>query len=346
MLSCCKKVNFDSVYIYQCASSSSLLLVMELAMPKEVEELKVFFLRFSVSDFKEPAKLISKLRDDKQSSNSVSLFLKGKLSRRFQQQIDEYNDEMELSRELLETLVKEFNKLIEMPLYQQEIFVSINLSEETKRILSTKYNYLKKDDLVRFNRILLEDAYPYEIAKSKDFEKLIYSHQPTVAIFINYFLYKFQIREKYLIMTTFEDIEEQAWESIKGYFTKSDVTKSDVKWKPLIATICHNICVDIFRKLIKKEKTINCKTKQTKEIDTVTQDILVNERNEKIKEAMNMTLSNREKDVISMRFWKSLSYEQIAQQLGTNENNVRTNLLPRSLQKIKKYLQKYYAIED
>ncbi len=118
---------------------------------------------FSVDDFQESVKLIGKLRD---TSDPVSLYLKEKLSEKFQQQIDRYKDGTELSNELLESLVAEFNRLLEIPFFQQEKFTSIKLSEETQRLLAPKE--LKKEELLRLNRLLLEDTYPCEIAKSQN----------------------------------------------------------------------------------------------------------------------------------------------------------------------------------
>lgn len=122
--------------------------------------------KFIVADFKEPAKFISKLRDATQETNTVSLYLKGKLSENFQQRIKAYRDGEALSKAFLDTLVGEFNSLLEKSLYQQEIFAKVELSEETKALLASKNpKDIKGEDLLKFNRLLLEDTYPYAIAK-------------------------------------------------------------------------------------------------------------------------------------------------------------------------------------
>lgn len=62
------------------------------------------------------------------------------------------------------SLVAEFNRLLEIPFYQQEKFTSIKLSNETQRLLALKD--IKKEERIKLNRFLLEDSYPQEIAKS------------------------------------------------------------------------------------------------------------------------------------------------------------------------------------
>jgi hypothetical protein len=123
---------------------------------------------FSVGDFKEPAKLIGRLRDanaDK-DSDPVSTLLQSKLSKEFQQRVREYRDGESLSQDRLASLVPEFNRLLAMPLYQQDIFVK--RSEKTQRLLSSKDpKDFEGEKLLRLNRLLLEDTYPSEIAKSQ-----------------------------------------------------------------------------------------------------------------------------------------------------------------------------------
>lgn len=118
-----------------------------------------------MDDFKEPSQLIGRLRDATQGSDPVSLYLKGKLSLEFQQQIQAYQDETQLSQEMKGRLVGELNTLIEKAFYKQEIFACIKLSDETQRILSSKD--LMNTELQRLNRLLLEDAYPQQIVNGQ-----------------------------------------------------------------------------------------------------------------------------------------------------------------------------------
>ncbi|TSC54295.1 MAG: RNA ligase, DRB0094 family [Parcubacteria group bacterium LiPW_30] len=118
---------------------------------------------FRVGDFKKPVKLIRKLKDATQESDPVSLHLMSKLSEKFQNQVNAYRGREALPEDFLDALVREFNCLLEKPLYQQNILASVNLSKETQRRLSP--NDIKGEDLLKLNRLLLEDTYPLEIAK-------------------------------------------------------------------------------------------------------------------------------------------------------------------------------------
>lgn len=123
---------------------------------------------FSVGDFKEPAKLIGRLRDAASRNDPVSLLLQSMLNIDCQQRIGKYKDGEPLSQEFLVTLVSELNRLLAMPLYRQEIFANVKLSEGTQRQIASKDpKDFKGEELLRLNRLLLEDAYPYEIAKSQ-----------------------------------------------------------------------------------------------------------------------------------------------------------------------------------
>jgi uncharacterized repeat protein (TIGR04138 family) len=63
-----------------------------------------------------------------------------------------------------ETLVHQLNALIiANPLYEQDRFAGVNLSSEARLLLGRQ---LSGVPLAQFNRLLLESAYPHEIAKS------------------------------------------------------------------------------------------------------------------------------------------------------------------------------------
>ena len=52
--------------------------------------------------------------------------------------------------------------------YQERYFSSITIPEEAQRLLSNRAN-LSSSDVQRLNRLLIESAYPHEIAKSQMF---------------------------------------------------------------------------------------------------------------------------------------------------------------------------------
>ena len=62
-----------------------------------------------------------------------------------------------------DALVDYLNTLLKgSSLYQAERFKGVQLSEETKKLIEREP---QGEDLIRLNRMLLEDAYPHEIAK-------------------------------------------------------------------------------------------------------------------------------------------------------------------------------------
>ncbi|MEW6571464.1 MAG: hypothetical protein AB1390_09865 [Nitrospirota bacterium] len=124
---------------------------------------------FSVDDFKDSTKLVGKLRDAWKTSDAVSLYLKGKLPQPIQQKIDNYKDGEAILQEFLDTLAKAFNELLKIPLYDNKVFTNVVFSKETKAFLAKN---ILEDELTRLNRLLVEDAYPQEIAKRSKNRKL------------------------------------------------------------------------------------------------------------------------------------------------------------------------------
>lgn len=66
------------------------------------------------------------------------------------------------------TLVKEFNRIVRGPsIYPEKRFADVQLSEETRKLVQDTAP--QGSDVIRLNRLLLEDAYPGAIAKRPDF---------------------------------------------------------------------------------------------------------------------------------------------------------------------------------
>ena len=126
------------------AEECTALSILEL----HIEQCKQGSSLFRVRDFK-PA-FIKKL---KKPQNAISQYLNKKLS---------ITPDIEVN----EDFIYKFNKLIEFdgPMHTSDLFKGITLSEETQELL--KKGKLKPHELLRLNRVLLEDAYPKEIAKS------------------------------------------------------------------------------------------------------------------------------------------------------------------------------------
>ena len=70
--------------------------------------------------------------------------------------------------ELQQPLLKDLNRIIQSgPIYESQRFANANLSAEALKLIEEKPD---GKDLVRLNRLLLHDAYPFEIAKKKQFK--------------------------------------------------------------------------------------------------------------------------------------------------------------------------------
>lgn len=107
-------------------------------------------------------------------SDKVSQYFKGRLSNKTQQVLAAYQDADE--NVLLKTLlIHNLNKIIQdtvvkngvihsVLLYEQQRFASVTLSTEILSFLESK---IREEDIERLNRMLLEDAYPQEIAKNQ-----------------------------------------------------------------------------------------------------------------------------------------------------------------------------------
>lgn len=116
---------------------------------------------FQIGDFLDPAGLCRKL---KEGADPVSNYLSANFSPTMRQLLDQYTPAQQPTLELLNTLVDEFNVVLKRPsLYEQRRFALTSLRED---IWSLAGQAPQDEDLLRLNRMLLEDAYPNEIAKS------------------------------------------------------------------------------------------------------------------------------------------------------------------------------------
>ena len=117
-------------------------------------------LLFHLEDFKDPGSLAVKLQD---SRASLAKFLTSQLSAKTQQLLTAYDGTSLPPSALQKELLADLNRLIqEGSLYEDQHFASIPLSEQTQKLLAQTQQ--SDEDLIRLNRFLLADAYPYEIA--------------------------------------------------------------------------------------------------------------------------------------------------------------------------------------
>jgi hypothetical protein len=94
-------------------------------------------------------------------TDAVSAFLRGQLQESTRADLATYSESNANAKGVLAALVKEVNQVISGPsMYQPARFRSVALRPETERLLESKA------DGPRLNKLLLEDAYPTELAKS------------------------------------------------------------------------------------------------------------------------------------------------------------------------------------
>jgi phage tail-like protein len=122
---------------------------------------------FRVSHFVDAASLCSKLKEGR---DPLSDYLRSRFGASASQMLGEYRPPNEPDQRQLEVLADELNKMLNGPLlYEAERFKEIQLSEETIGLIKRNP---AGEDLIRLNRILLEDAYPNEIERSREFSSI------------------------------------------------------------------------------------------------------------------------------------------------------------------------------
>jgi len=121
---------------------------------------------FRLADFKNPKGLVDKFVQ--MGPHPVTRYLLEQISSTTQTLLDKYKlqpDPKEPSEELLKALADELTAALQAgPLYDVDRFVGVTLSEEARQLLAQ--DDLNEQELIRLNRVLLEDAFPNEIARS------------------------------------------------------------------------------------------------------------------------------------------------------------------------------------
>jgi dipeptide/tripeptide permease len=114
---------------------------------------------FSVGDIKDLPAFCIKL---KQQADPVSQCVWNSLADQTREQTAAFAQGTGENRKVQEALVQDLNNLLTNQVYTAERFKGVTLSAKTGRLLGAEPKGL---DLIRFNRMLLEDAYPAEITK-------------------------------------------------------------------------------------------------------------------------------------------------------------------------------------
>ena len=136
------------------------LLITTLLISTSVTSANENQLIFHSEDIKDPGSLAVKLQDTRAAvSNAIAV----QLSDETQQLLTEYDGISSPSSALQKALLADLNRLLQASsLYNAQTFTNIKFSEQTQTLLSQ--NPQSGETLVRLNRLLLSDAYPYELA--------------------------------------------------------------------------------------------------------------------------------------------------------------------------------------
>ena len=119
---------------------------------------------FHLEDLKDPGSLAVKLRDTRAV---VSNPIVAQLSAETQRLLDEYDGISNPSPALQKTLLDDLNRLLQISsLYEAQHLANIERSEQTQELLAQ--NPQSGEALVRLNRLLLADVYPYELASPSE----------------------------------------------------------------------------------------------------------------------------------------------------------------------------------
>jgi len=114
---------------------------------------------FSGADLRKPANLAAQLRKPK---DPLSQYLFERFSEDTRRLLGEYDGSSPVSESLREALIADLNRVVESaPLYDAQRFSKVKLTDRTRRLAEQNP---QGEDLVRLNRLLLEEAYPQGIA--------------------------------------------------------------------------------------------------------------------------------------------------------------------------------------
>ena len=135
----------------------TLLMAMCLQLPLHAATNQFLF---TMDAIKDPGSLAVKLEDTRAP---VSQLIASQLSEDIQWLLVGYDGVSNPSPKLQKALLADLNRLLQAgPLYDAQLFADIELSEQTQALIAQ--NPQSGEALVRLNRSLLADAYPYELA--------------------------------------------------------------------------------------------------------------------------------------------------------------------------------------
>lgn len=98
-------------------------------------------------------------------ADAVSSFLRRRLDQTTRESLLQYKGSERASNELAGLLIKALNKIVGGPsIYEDARFAAVKLRAETQRLFDVEF---KDGGVIRLNRLLLEDAFPLELARNE-----------------------------------------------------------------------------------------------------------------------------------------------------------------------------------
>ena len=135
------------------------------------EERKGSAWTFSVDDFQDIGAFAGKLTT---RADAVSAFLYRKLSAKTRQALEKYQGARSDTGPLQEALAHDLNLITKGELiYNAHRFARVTTLSETKELLARRP---QGEDLIRLNRLLLEEAYPREISRDRSYVRFDYGN--------------------------------------------------------------------------------------------------------------------------------------------------------------------------
>ena len=193
---------------------------------------------FGLEDFVDGVGLFSKLKTER---DRFSVYLRGRFAPTTRQLLDQYTPPYKPSPELNSALVEEFNNLLhDASLFDAERVEGIQLRSETKNLL----NQRSPSETVRLNRMLLEDAYPKEIAASSEKHPSLWETRQHIVALLNYFEFvaaalENQVADREMIENSFKHTILRWHRDLYEFMVLIKKTRNYEPWPPLQRLVDH-----------------------------------------------------------------------------------------------------------
>ena len=194
---------------------------------------------FGFEDFVDEIGFVSKLKTER---DPFSVYLRSQFLPATRQLLEQYAPTYKPNPELKKALVDEFNKLITGPsIFDTERFKEITLQPETKKLLDQQS---KPEKLISLNRMLLEDAFPEELAKSRDKQPSMWETRNHCIALLNYFefvtaAWENQVADREMIEHSFKNTILRWYRDLYEFMALMKNTRKYEPWPPLQRVVEH-----------------------------------------------------------------------------------------------------------